>query len=84
MSKLHLTRLRKPHRPGKRAGIIDKSKMPLVRVFISDGSQYIGRLGTREGNVVTLYDAEAVAAGWQRYPLPAEITVAFTVMLPER
>ncbi len=83
MSKLHQIRLRKPHRPRKSAVAIDKSKMPWVRVFISDGSQYIGRLGAREGNVVTLYDAEAVTAGGQRYPLPAEIIVAFTVMLPE-
>lgn len=83
MSKLHQIRLRKPHRPRKSAVAIDKSKMPWVRVFISDGGQYIGRLGAREGNVVTLYDAEAVATGGQRYPLPTEIIVAFTVMFPK-
>jgi hypothetical protein len=84
MSKLHLTRLRKPHRPRKSAVAIDKSKMPWVRVVVCDGSKFVGRLGTREGNVVTLYDAETITDMGQRYSMPDGVILAFTIMLPER
>ena len=83
MSKLHRIRICRPRRTHATKNVVDKEKMPWVELRSVGGSHYKGKLGAREGNVVTLYDAY-IQAGSSTYPMLDGILVAFAALHPAR
>jgi hypothetical protein len=83
MSKLHRIRICRPRRMPAPKNFVDKKKLPWVELWSVGGTHYKGRLGAREGNVVTLYDAY-IQAGSSTYPMLDGILVAFSALHPTR
>lgn len=81
MSKLHRIRICRPRRTHAPKNVVDKEKMPWVELRSVGGSHYKGKLGAREGNVATLYDAYVVARS-SAYREPDGTMVAFSVLWP--